>query len=68
MPLLFGCSGGKKYYGLHYTVSTGCPSVLRSDYGTENSILAAVQIALRYNDEDSLASWREEFYIRSFQT
>ena len=30
----------------------GCPSIIRSDYGTENSILAACHMALRHNHDD----------------
>ena len=40
----------------------GCPTVLRSDYGTENSTLAAVQIALRYDHEDTLARDKSFLY------
>ena len=33
----------------------GCPSIVRSDYGTENSILAACHMALRHNHEDEFS-------------
>ena len=34
---------------------TGCPSIIRSDCGTENTSLAAVQMALRHEHDDALA-------------
>jgi hypothetical protein len=40
----------------------GCPAILRSDYGTENSHIASVQIALRYFHEDSLARSKSFIY------
>ena len=44
----------------------GCrrPTVLRSDYGTENSSLyiAAIQVAFRYHHSDSLAGTRSFMY------
>ena len=40
---------------------SGCPSVLRSDYGTENAILAAIQIAFRYIHSDHMA--REKSFV-----
>ena len=65
---LFGECGEDSRYDLinplqsliQYVVSA-CPSVLRSDYGTENSIIAAIQIAFRYHHDDSLA--REKSFL-----
>lgn len=36
----------------------GCPSIIRSDYGTENSILATCHMALRHNHDDELSGER----------
>lgn len=33
----------------------GCPTVVRSDYGTENTRIATCQLAFRLNHSDSLA-------------
>ena len=44
------------------TKFVGCPAVLRCDYGTENSDIAAVQIGLRYFHEDGLARERSFIY------
>lgn len=43
----------------------GCPSVVRSDYGTENCNLASVQIAMRYNHDDGLAKEKSFIYAPS---
>ena len=48
---------------MYYTPGhVGCPYVLRSDYGTENCRLAAIQIAFRYNHDDSMARERSFLY------
>ena len=39
----------------------GCPKVIRSDYGTENCIVAKLQIAFRMHHNDSLSA--EHSYI-----
>ena len=36
----------------------GCPSIIRSDYGTENSILAACHMALCHNHNDKYSGDR----------
>ena len=41
--------------------SLGCPKVIRSDYGTENCIVAKLQIAFRMHHNDSLSE--EHSYI-----
>ena len=38
-----------------YIIHAGCPTVVRCDYGTENSNLATCQIAFRINHNDSMA-------------
>ena len=44
---------------------TACPAIVRSDYGTENSSLASVQIALRYHHEDEFAKEKSFIYGQS---
>ena len=46
-------------------VGLGCPRVLRSDYGTENSRVATAQIAFRSNGDDDLAGDRSFRYGKS---
>ena len=48
----------------YYPTTIDCSSIVRSDYGTENSNVAPVQIAMRYNHDDPMA---EELYVWSFQ-
>lgn len=43
-------------------LSIGCPKVIRSDCGTENSKLAKVHIAFRMNHDDSFASSKSFIY------
>lgn len=57
-----GGSYSYNYHGNPEFLLIGCPAILRSDYGTENSILAAIQIALRYEHGDSLAKERSFIY------
>ena len=40
----------------------GCPSVLRTDLGTENSNIAVIQPVLRHYDCDSLAGEKSHRY------
>ena len=40
---------------------TGCPVVVRADYGTENCVVAKIQIAFRMNHLDSLSGQRSFF-------
>lgn len=40
----------------------GCPTILRSDYGTENVHLAAIQIAFRMHGDDSFAGQKSFMY------
>ena len=46
-------------YGVHYI---GCPAVVRGDYGTENSTLAAIHIAFRYYHSDGMAGEKSFIY------
>lgn len=39
-----------------------CPTILRSDYGTENSCLAAIHIAFRFYHSDELAGEKSFLY------
>lgn len=39
-----------------------CPSILRSDYGTENCSLATIHIAFRYNHDDAMAREKSFMY------
>ena len=41
-----------------YNSLLGCPSIIRSDYGTENSVLAACHMALRHNHDDEISGAR----------
>ena len=41
---------------------TGCPMVVRADYGTENCVVAKIQIAFCMNHPDSLSGQRSFFY------
>ena len=41
---------------------TACPYILRSDYGTENASLAAIQMAFRFNDNDEMAGEKSFMY------
>ena len=45
-----------------YYISIGCPRVVRSDYGTENVKLAAVQIAFRLHHCDLRSGERSFLY------
>ena len=45
-----------------FCTNVACPSILRSDYGTENCNLAAIQIAFRYYDDDSMAKEKSFIY------
>ena len=40
-----------------YNSLLGCPSIIRSDYGTENSVLAACHMALRHNHDDEFSGF-----------
>ena len=43
-------------YGImHFSDFSGCPLVVRADYGTENCGVAKVQIAFRMGHDDSLS-------------
>ena len=42
--------------------SLACPAVVRCDYGTENTSLAAIQIAFRYHHDDSMAKEKSFLY------
>ena len=44
-----------------HNIYAGCPRLIRSDYGTENCILAASQMALRHGHPDPFSG------VRSFQ-
>ena len=50
-----------------YLVSslTGCPGIIRADRGTENSIVAFLQPALRHHHLDNLAREKSFQYGRS---
>ena len=43
----------------------GCPKILRTDPGTENSIVAVVQPALRHNGSDNFAGSNSHRYGKS---
>lgn len=43
----------------------GCPKILRTDNGTENSILSVIQPILRHNHADSLAGEKSFLYGKS---
>uniref|UniRef100_A0ABD2XPS9 Integrase core domain-containing protein n=1 Tax=Trichogramma kaykai TaxID=54128 RepID=A0ABD2XPS9_9HYME len=46
------------YYYLQSLLSHKCvPSVVRSDKGTENTLIELIQIALRFHDKDSRAGY-----------
>lgn len=47
------------------TIPTGCPMVLRTDLGTENSTVAVIQTALRHNGRDNLSGSSSHRYGRS---
>ena len=47
------------------TCSVGCPQVLRTDRGTENSILAMIQPMLRHNHTDLFAQHKSHIYGKS---
>ena len=49
------------YYIIMYTC-TGCPTIVRSDYGTENASLSGIQIAFRYHHRDSLRATKSFMY------
>lgn len=40
------------YYTCLYLYLIGCPTILRNDYGTENTVLASYQMALRHQHSD----------------
>ena len=42
----------------HYHISVGCPTLVRTDLGTENSTVAFLQPFLRRNGTDSLSSMK----------
>ncbi len=46
-------------------ISIGCPKILRSDRGTENSLISILQPILRHHHSDSLAGRRSFIYGRS---
>ena len=46
----------------YYPITIGCSSILPADYGTENSNVAAVQIAMRYNHDDPMAREKSFMY------
>ena len=41
---------------------SGCPRIVRSDYGTENASLSGIQIAFRYHHCDSLRDTKSFIY------
>lgn len=43
-------------------VLLGCPSIVRSDYGTENFVLAACHMALHHNHEDEFSGERSFWF------
>ena len=44
---------------------TGCPKILRTDPGTENSIVAIIQPALRHSGSDNFAGSNSHRYGKS---
>ena len=46
-------------------MSLGCPTIMRTDAGTENSILAVVQPMLRHYHSDDFSQERSFLYGRS---
>ena len=50
--------------GLHISYE-GCPSILRTDAGTENSMLSVIQPIFRHNNTDEFAQERSFRYGRS---
>ena len=43
----------------------GCPTILRSDYGTENTVLASYQMALRDHHDDCFSGEKSYRFGRS---
>ena len=47
---------------VHLPNHTGCPAILRCDYGTENVNLATIQIAFRLAHDDPVAGTKSFMY------
>ena len=45
-----------------YIYIIGCPRIVRADHGTENALVAEMQIAFRFNHTDSLAGQKSFIY------
>ncbi len=47
---------------MHYNYYIGYPTIVRSDYGTENASLSAIQIAFRYSHHDYFRATKSFMY------
>lgn len=50
---------------IDYFYCAGCPRIVRSDYGTENCLLASAQMALRHDHHDIFAGSSSYRYGKS---
>ena len=50
---------------LNYRYYGGCPTILRADRGTENSIIAFIQPFFRHGGDDAFAGQKSFMYGRS---
>ena len=50
---------------VHVTTKIGCPTILRTDLGTENSTIAVIQPALRHGGDDKYAGENSHRYGKS---
>lgn len=50
---------------MHLYMHLGCPTILRTDLGTENSSVAVIQPVLRHYHTDSLAGKNSHWYGKS---
>ena len=49
-------------YRFRFLVLSGCPAIVRSDYGTENCYLASIQVGFRLAHDDTLRGERSFIY------
>ena len=54
--------GASQMKSTHDVISIGCPMVLRTDLGTENTNIAFLQCILRHQHSDSLSGSNSHWY------
>ena len=57
------CNYSHEYRIIHCTCAAGCPTLMRCDKGTENSLFAACHMAMRHSHSDNLSGEKSFRYM-----